>query len=428
LSSNEVSKYAGLLDKLEERYRKGEVSSKIYENLRKEYEEKIRNAQKRRIEEPPTPKKIKARFPRKTIPLGREGFSSKLATKKVYAVIAIVIVAVVAAGFCFFILPPPYRVAEGEATIGRGGGCVYDGSANVTIPADALVADIRISVRVLNETTLPTWPPPRTKLLGAAALHPDGLVFMTNVTITIPLSEPRSAGVRLSLWVYDQQKNEFVETGILAQVNVDGLTACGKVAHFSTYAIFAQAGGEHLGGLCFSNFTDIFVKNGRFNATFVLGENAPKTDIVGSVMIGEKLGSLFPTSIWYAIYDTTYASSDLVEGPLVIIGRPDTNLFWQKFNINSSWAYFSIENGKYFIETLDGHEYRNSTNITWAIVQLIWDEKNNRPVLLIGGLDAHATYAACYWFAHNIDYVVEQTVHAFILKIASADVSIQHTL
>ena len=47
----EISKYTDLLDKLEERYRKGEVSSKIYDNLRKEYEEKIRSAQKERIKE-----------------------------------------------------------------------------------------------------------------------------------------------------------------------------------------------------------------------------------------------------------------------------------------------------------------------------------------------------------------------------------------
>jgi len=359
--------------------------------------------------------------------------------KKVYAVIAIAIIAVVAAGFYFFVLPPPYQpppyhVSKEEGTIGRGGGCVYDGGANVTIPAEALDADTKITVNALNETTLPTWPPPLTELLGAATFGPDGLVFKTNVTITIPLSDFRSPGAHLSLFVYDQQKHEFVETGILAQVNGNGLTACAKVAHFSTYAIFVQAGGEHPGGLCFSNLTDVFVKNACFFATFVFGENAPTTDLVGGIRIGERLTVEFPrscfsnTPYWYAIYDTTYASSDLVEGPLVIIGRPDTNLFWQKFNTNSSWAYFSIENGKYFIKTCDGHEYRNSTSITGAIVQLIWDDENNRPVLLIGGLDGTATYAACDWLANNMDYVFKQNVHAFILKITSGNVSIEYTL
>lgn len=161
-----------------------------------------------------------------------------MAAKKVYAVMAIVIVAVAVVGFYFFVLPPPYHVAEGEGTIGRSGGCVYDGDANVTIPAGVLEADTKIAVKALNETMLPAVPPPFTGLLGAASFGPDGLAFRTNVTIIIPLDESKSPGTHLSLFVYDPQTEEFVDTGVFAQVNPDGRTASAKVDHFSTYAVF----------------------------------------------------------------------------------------------------------------------------------------------------------------------------------------------
>ena len=58
MSSDEI-KYKDLLRKLEEKYRKGEVSSKIYLKLRKEYEEKIRELQKKKVERPLILKKRK---------------------------------------------------------------------------------------------------------------------------------------------------------------------------------------------------------------------------------------------------------------------------------------------------------------------------------------------------------------------------------
>jgi len=161
-----------------------------------------------------------------------------LAIKKVYAVIAIAIVAVAAVGFYFFILPPPYRVAEREGTIGRSGGCVYDGSANVTIPEGALDSDTKITVKTLNETMLPTSPPPFTELLGATSFGPDGLRFKTNVTITIPLNESKTAGTLLPLFVYNASSGVFIETDVMATVNPSGRTASTNITHFSTVGLF----------------------------------------------------------------------------------------------------------------------------------------------------------------------------------------------
>ena len=203
-------------------------------------------------------------------------------------------------------------------------------------------------------------------------------------------------------WFFEGNNELFYDNALLMKNIIDWLT--------ETEHKYAQP------ELCFSNSTDQFIPNNCLDAVFVVGRDAPTIDMVGMVIVYEAFNNLAKTPDARAIYDTDYASSDLVEGPLVIIGRPDTNLFWQKFNTNSSWAYFSVENGKYFIKTSDGHEYRNSTGVTWAVIQLVWDPEKNRPVLLIGGLDGYATHGACYWFAHYIDHIIIKNVHAFILK------------
>ena len=161
-----------------------------------------------------------------------------MALKKVYAVIAIAIIAVATAGFYFFVLPSPYRVAQGEATIGKAGGCVYDGSANVTIPEGALDADTKITVKALNEGTLPVPPPPFTGLLGAATFGPDGQAFKKNVTITIPLNASKPAGSHLPLFIYNASAGVFVETDVMATVNRGGRTASVNTTHFSTGGLF----------------------------------------------------------------------------------------------------------------------------------------------------------------------------------------------
>jgi len=171
-----------------------------------------------------------------------------LALKKVYAVFAVVIIVVAAVGFYFFILPPSYRVAEGEANIGKSGGCVYDGGANVTVPEGALDRDILIAVKLLNVSTIPAPPPPLTTFLGAASFGPDGTSFKKNVTITIPLRESKTAGTRLPLFVYNQSKKAFVETDTMAVVNPDGKTASATVDHFSTGGLFDGVTGEGLKG------------------------------------------------------------------------------------------------------------------------------------------------------------------------------------
>lgn len=178
-----------------------------------------------------------------------------MAAKKAYAVIAIVIVAVAATGFYFFILPPPYRVAEREGTIGRSGGCVYDGGANVTIPEGALDADTLITVRTLNQTDLPAPTPPLTHFLGAAGFGPDGLTFKTDVAITIPLRESRTPGTVLPLFVYDAEKEEFVEADTSATVNPDGWTASASVTHFSIEALLDGVTPEATSG-CYEEALD----------------------------------------------------------------------------------------------------------------------------------------------------------------------------
>lgn len=53
----------------------------------------------------------------------------------------------------------------------------------------------------------------------------------------------------------------------------------------------------------------------------------------------------------------------------------------------------------------------------YAIVELVWDEENSRPVLLIAGISGYATKAACKWFHENAEDIISEEVHAFILEI-----------
>jgi len=176
--------------------------------------------------------------------------------KKTYAIILAAIVIVAVAGFYFLTLPAPSRIFEGEGKIGAAGGCVYDpGGANVTIPEGALDAETLITVETLNQTGLPAPTPPLTQFLGAASFGPDGLTFKTDVTITIPLNESKTPGTLLPLFVYDAEKEEFVETDTLAIVNPGGRTASANVTHFSIDALLDGVTPEATGG-CYEEALD----------------------------------------------------------------------------------------------------------------------------------------------------------------------------
>jgi len=161
-------------------------------------------------------------------------------TRKGLLVVLVLIIVIGTAAY-FVLAPKPTQ----PGFIGKEGGVVSAEGASVEIPAGALEEDVEITVQKLDEETLPAPMPAFTEFLGAASFGPDGLVFKTNVTITIPLKEAQTPGKALSLYRYEPDKG-FIDTGISAIVSEEGTSASAEVSAFSIYSLFdgltAQAG------------------------------------------------------------------------------------------------------------------------------------------------------------------------------------------
>jgi len=188
---------------------------------------------------------------------------------------------------------------------------------------------------------------------------------------------------------------------------------------------------EHPGGLCFSNFTDVFVKDGVFQASIVYGEKFDQPGSYDMRKLKDAFASLAENSSINFIADTKYSSVDLLKGPLVIIGRPDYNAFLQELNTQDSYPRFVLENGRYYIETIDGHRYQydEKNGTTWGLIQLIWDNESSRPILLIEGIDRDLEHFSTLmshiysWFSRQLNYLLLRKSHSLILKLSPSGIN-----
>lgn len=117
------------------------------------------------------------------------------------------------------------------------GGVVSSNDASVNIPPNALSTNEVISVIPLTIKELPARFPTTHNFLGAVDFEPDGLTFLSPVTITIPLNKNLQPNTVVDLFYYDEtiSNPQWILTGN-ATVNSDGITASAKVNHFSIYA------------------------------------------------------------------------------------------------------------------------------------------------------------------------------------------------
>ena len=178
----------------------------------------------------------------------------------------------------------------------------------------------------------------------------------------------------------------------------------------------------------FLRLEKLFFVDGYFTTSFGYGSEANPIDTLGGTIVNAWFISQATegTNV-HVLTDDEVTSVNEVLGPLIAVGGPAVNFFWSEYNSPSSWTYFT-SNGIDWTIVADGNEYYKEGNYVYeggsetevvtdyAIVQLIWDEENNRPVLLIAGISGHATKAACEWFYNNAEDIISE-VHAYILEI-----------
>ena len=121
-------------------------------------------------------------------------------------------------------------------TIGAGGGTATGvGGASVVVPAGALSTETEITVRTVGaESSLPAELG-LFDFLGAVDFGPDGQVFATPVTITIPCPTPMTPGTQFPLLYYDDSEDCWTQSHSIATVSGDGLSYSGDVSHFSVW-------------------------------------------------------------------------------------------------------------------------------------------------------------------------------------------------
>jgi hypothetical protein len=142
----------------------------------------------------------------------------------------------------FPVRPPPNTPGEALLLADLGGTIrSRDGTASVSVPAGALSEDTTISIQPVFGADLPIVSGRR--VFGAATSLPDGLVFLTPVTVAIPLARALPPGAVLSLQEVDPSTGDLLGSAGVAIVDESGIAALGTVSHFSTHAVMSPTDG-----------------------------------------------------------------------------------------------------------------------------------------------------------------------------------------
>ena len=135
-------------------------------------------------------------------------------------------------------------VASGAISPGTGlvvaqaGGEIVseDGETTLRIPAGSLTSDTMISVEPLMSGELPS-PRAGRRNLGGVRFGPEGTIFSTPASATIPLTCVKPAGTLLPVLTYDSGSGSYMAEGSQAVVSEDGRNAIFPVSHFSDYVL-----------------------------------------------------------------------------------------------------------------------------------------------------------------------------------------------
>jgi hypothetical protein len=135
---------------------------------------------------------------------------------------------------------------SGQTVIGPSGGVVQDTDdegdvITLSIPAGALTADIGISLTHLQGREIPGLPPDGHLSFATVHVGPEGTVFQTPVTLTVPLPAPMTPGTPMP--VYQPEPSSLIrwqDAGIQAVVDPDGLTASAPISRSGLYSVMPE--------------------------------------------------------------------------------------------------------------------------------------------------------------------------------------------
>lgn len=135
---------------------------------------------------------------------------------------------------------------SGSTLIGPEGGVVQDTDdegdiITLTIPPGALASDTDISLTHLQGREIPGVPPEDHLSFATAHVGPEGAVFLTPVTLTVPLPAPMNPGASMPVYKPDSSSPiRWQETGLQAVVDADGLTASVLVGRPGLYSVMPE--------------------------------------------------------------------------------------------------------------------------------------------------------------------------------------------
>ena len=135
------------------------------------------------------------------------------------------------------VLAPSSLDGTGFVSAAQGGSVTTtEGDAALDVPPGALPANAYLSIAVRRGTNVPP-PAPGRRVLGGVLLGPDGTVFNSPATVTVPLAEARAPGTILALKYFIRATGTFVDEGLTAIVAANGREAAGPILHFSEVVV-----------------------------------------------------------------------------------------------------------------------------------------------------------------------------------------------
>jgi hypothetical protein len=160
-------------------------------------------------------------------------------------------------------------------TIGVTGGTVTaaNNAVEITIPANALPADVAVSITPVSAAAFAESLASTDEILSVVTFGPAGTNFTTPAEITFNLSPAMTAGEEIPFMLYDDNTKTWSPEGV-ATVAADGLTATAQVSHFSTYATLKNS--------MTVNMYASDVRNDSFNfstRTTIFSKNEPNPDV-----------------------------------------------------------------------------------------------------------------------------------------------------
>jgi len=172
-----------------------------------------------------------------------------------------------------------------------------------------------------------------------------------------------------------------------------------------------------------SHIPGIFIINGVFNATFIVGDRAASADVIGAIRIAESFRGAAEDSYVEAYVDTYVSEyvngsviihwSRIVTPTIICVGGPGVNYLAYKYN-NALPFYLKMIDGLPHICSVSGRCYISRRGYDYAIIALVEDQ--DKYILIAWGLTRYGTQAACIVLQNYVEFSSLLQGRAIIIK------------